>query len=147
MKKYLPHIIWLVVVIVAFVGGMYYGKVTARPSFPGFGAGGLSSSTRGGFAGRGGAGGGFVMGSITGVNGQSITISEPNGNSAVVFYSSSTDVIEPQPAPMSALTAGTNVIVTGATNSDGSVTAQSIQIRSASTTPGFGAPRGAGGGQ
>ena len=32
MKKYTVHIIWIVVVIVAFVGGMYYGKTTASSS-------------------------------------------------------------------------------------------------------------------
>jgi len=147
MKKYLVHIIWLVVAILAFVGGMYYGKSTVTTALSGRGAGAFSSSTRAGFAGRGGAtGGGFVTGQILSMGSDSFTVSLANGNSQVVFYSSSTSVIKPMPASVSDLTTGTLVMIGGTTNSDGSLTAQSIQVRLASSTGGFGGGPAAGGG-
>ncbi len=135
-KKNLVHIVWLVVAVVAFVGGMYYGKSTVQPSATGRG-GNSVSSTRGGFGGRGG---GFVAGQVVSKDAQSITIQLPNGNSQVVFYSSSTMVIKPSPASVNDLAPGTNVMIGGAPNSDGSLTAQSIQIRSGNAS-GFGGGR------
>jgi len=127
MKKYSIHIIWLVVAIVAFAGGMYFGQTTASSSNAGGNA--ASSSTRRGFGGRGGNGGGFTAGQILSKDSQSITVQLPNGNSQVVFYSSSTQVIKPSPASTNDLVVGTNVTVGGTQNADGSVTAQTIQIR------------------
>ena len=140
-KKYIVHIVWLVVAIVAFVGGMYYGKATASPSLAGR-SGSFASSTRGGTGARGGAGGGFVTGSIVSKDAQSLTVQLANGNSEVVFYSTSTSVIIPSPASVSDLTPGTSVIVGGTQNSDGSVTAQTIQVRQPGA-PGFGGGGGA----
>src|SRR5690242_11039992 len=108
MKKYLVHIVWVVIAIVAFVGGMYYGKgAAASVSGKVFT---LGSSTRG-FAGRGGNGGGFTAGTITAKDAQSITVQLPNGNSEIVFYSTSTQVIKPSPASASDLIPGTMVTV------------------------------------
>jgi Domain of unknown function (DUF5666) len=145
MKKYLVHIVWLVVVIVALVGGIYYGKSTAASAAGRFGGAG-ASSTRTGFTGRGGAaGGGFVAGQILSLGAGSMTIQLANGNSQVVFYSSSTAVIKPEPAPVSSLMPGTMVMIGGTTNSDGSLTAQSIQVRTAGAS-GFGGGGAAGSG-
>ena len=78
------------------------------------------------------------MGSVTAIDSQSITLQLANGNSENVFYSSSTPVIVPQPASISSITPGTNVIITGTSNSDGSLTAQSIQVRNANPPGGPG---------
>lgn len=147
MKKYTTHIIWLVVAIVAFGGGWYIGKAAA-PAGRGAFTGAFTSSTRGGFAGgTRGAGGGFVAGTVASIQGGSMTISLPNGNSEIVFYSSSTSVIKPSPASVSDLTPGTSVMIGGTSNSDGSLTAQSIQVRTANSGgPGFGAGQGGGAG-
>lgn len=144
MKKYTVHIVWLVVAVVAFVGGMYYGKAAAPAGGAGlFGA----SSTRGGLAGRTGAGGGFTAGTIMSMDSQSMTIQLPNGNSQIVFYSSSTSVSEPQPVAPSALKTGTMVTVGDTANADGSLSAQTIQVRPAGSTGpgGFGGGAGRGG--
>ena len=139
MKKYSVHIIWAIVVIVAFVGGMFYGKsgVTSQTASRSY-----ASSTRSGSASR--AGGGFVSGQIISVSGNSMTVSLANGNSQVVFYSSSTPitVIKPTVVSASALTAGTRVMVTGTSNSDGSLTATSIQAQTGSGFSGGGAAGG-----
>jgi hypothetical protein len=140
MKKYTVHIIWLVIALVALGGGYYWGNASAtasRGSFTGA-AGTFGSSTRR-FAGAGGAaGGGLAVGQIMTIGSSSITLQLANGNSEVVFYSSSTPVSEPTTVPASELKVGTNVMVAGTTNSDGSVTAQTIQVRPAGTGGGYG---------
>lgn len=134
MKKYTVHIIWLVIALVALGGGFYWGKASTTASRGSFaGAGTLGSSTRR-FAGAGGAGtagGGIAVGTVTAIDSSSITLQLANGNSEVVFYASSTPVSEPTTVPVSALKVGTNVMVAGTSNSDGSVTAQTIQVRPA----------------
>jgi hypothetical protein len=144
MKKYSTHIVWAVIAIVALAGGFFWGKSAVAARGAGSFAGGAASGTRGGFGGvaRGGAAGGFVTGQITANDGTSLTVQLANGNSENVFYSSSTPVIKPSPASASDLTTGTMVMIGGTTNSDGSVTAQSIQIRQANATPGAGRPAG-----
>jgi hypothetical protein len=139
MKKYKTSIIWVIVVVVAFAGGWYIGQNTAPAAM---GRAGYPSSTRGGFGARTGAGGGFAAGTVTAIDSNSITLQLANGNSENVFYSSSTSVIEPQPASISAVKLGVNVMVGGATDSAGNLTASSIQIRNGNGPAG--APRPAG---
>ncbi len=141
MKKYTVHIVWLVIALVALGGGYFWGKASAVPTRTGFaGAGTFGSSTRR-LAG-GAAGGGFTTGQILTMDSSSITLQLPNGNSQVVFYSSSTMVSEPTMVSPSALKTGTMVMVGGTSNSDGSLTATTIQVRTSGTAGG--APTGAG---
>jgi hypothetical protein len=135
MKKYSTHIIWAIVAIIALAGGYFWGKA-AVPTRGAGGYAGVASGTRGFSGVRGAAGGGFVAGTIISNDGTSLTVQLANGNSENVFYSSSTQVIKPSPASASDLTSGTTVMIGGATNPDGSVTAQSIQIRQ--SAPGSG---------
>jgi hypothetical protein len=134
MKKYQTHIIWAFVVVVALVGGFIWGKssvaATSRTGFAGAG-GTFSSSTRSRFGGGAAAGGGLTTGQITAMDSQSITLQLANGNSEVIFYSTSTTITKPTNVPASDLATGSNVMVVGTANSDGSVTAQSIQVRAA----------------
>ena len=126
---------WLFVAIAFF----FIGRATVGGSTAGVGS--YASSTRGNFAGRGagtGAGGGFVAGTVVSVDKGVIAVSLPNGNSENVYYSGSTSIIKPQPADVSSLTPGTMVMIGGMTNPDGSVTASTIQVRTASSTGGFG---------
>ena len=101
--------------IVALVGGMVlYGKSGAAGQAS---KGTPTARTREtGFA-RTGAGGGFVSGQIISVRREQYTVSLANGNSQVVFYSSSTQVMKPTIVPASALVAGTRVMIGGAANS------------------------------
>jgi hypothetical protein len=134
MKKYLVHIVWLVIAIVVAVGGFFYGKSTATVPRAGFaGAGAYASSTR---RLAGGATGGLLTGQITAMDSSSITLQLANGNSQVVFYSSSTPVSEPTTVSANTLKVGTNVMVGGTSNSDGSLTAQTIQVRTAGASAG-----------
>ena len=137
MKKYKVHIIWVIIAVVALVGGIVIGKgmapaTSAHGTFTSTG-----SSTRSGFGGaRSGAGGGFTTGQVTAIDSSSITLQLPNGNSENVFYSSSTQVIVPQTASIASVTPGTTIMVGGTQNSDGSLTATTIQVRNAQ--PGMG---------
>ena len=130
MKKYKVHIVWLVIALIALGGGYYWGNAGAASNVrTAFNSGASGFPTRK-FAGAGGAAGSnFVTGQISAMDSSSITLQLPNGNSQVVFYSSSTPVTEPTTVSPSTLKTGTDVIVGGTTNSDGSLTAQTIQIR------------------
>jgi hypothetical protein len=148
IKKILPIIIVGVVVgIGAFYGGMKYGQ--SNPPAGGsaavlgnfqnlqnlspeerqarlqqFGAG--MNGTRGTRT----SGGGFVSGEIISKDNNSITVQLPdNGGSKIVFYSDSTQVGEFTSGASKDLEIGKTVTVNGTANSDGSVSAQSIQIR------------------
>lgn len=124
MRKYLVHIIWAVIAVIALVGGIFYGKGSVANS-----TASSAGATRGAY-GRTGAAGGLVLGQIVSINGQSMIVSLANGNSEVVFYSTSTQISEPTIVSASSLATGTMVMVGGTSNSDGSLTAQSIQVRS-----------------
>ncbi|HVO28706.1 MAG TPA: hypothetical protein VMT81_01860 [Candidatus Paceibacterota bacterium] len=128
MKKI--HIIWAIIAVAALAGGFFWGKSVGSAAVASRAGGrfALGSSTAG-FAGRAGAAGGLITGQVSAIDGDSITLQLANGNSEVVFYSSSTPVVMPQPASISSVTPGTDIIVTGTQNSDGSVTASGIQVR------------------
>jgi hypothetical protein len=125
MKKYKTHIVWAVIVIVALGIGVWYGSAIMGGSTAAHSASGASA--RSGYART--AGGGFISGQIISVTGNNMTVALADGNSEVVFYSSSTQVMKPTVVPTSDLSAGTIVVVGGTSNSDGSLTAQSIQIQ------------------
>ncbi len=134
MKKYLVHIVWLVIAIVALGGGFFWGKESGAASRASGFAGAYSSSTR--RTAGGATGGGLVTGQIVTMGNSSITLQLANGNSEVVFYSTSTPVSEPTMVSVNTLKVGTTIMVGGASNSDGSLTAQTIQVRPAGATNG-----------
>ncbi|MDR3581731.1 MAG: DUF5666 domain-containing protein [Candidatus Pacebacteria bacterium] len=142
IKKYKVHIIWGAGVVLALLVGIFLGRATGgMRSLPGgYAMGGAGLSARGTSSTRtGGAGGGFVTGEVTSIDGSNITLQLPNGNSEVVLYSSSTPVTEPTTVTVSKLTVGTRIMVGGSANADGSMTAQTIQIASGNNA-GRGAP-------
>ena len=88
--------------------------------------GGMVRGTRnvGGF-------GGFVNGKIIAKDSNSITVQtvSPVGGSKIIFLDSNTKVAKTVDGKITDLTIGEQVSVTGAANPDGSVNAQSVQIR------------------
>ena len=134
----------VVVFLISFFAGEAYGKSNVLAAGQNNQAqGGPGSQMRGM---RGGRGGGFTVGQIIGEDATSITVGLPTGGSKTVFFSGSSTISKPVAGSASDLTTGENVMVTGTPNSDGSITATSIQIRPAapSQTPTTGAPAASG---
>lgn len=129
-------IISIILIVLAFVGGNAYGKGHATTASSGASATRTSTSTGAGFAGRGGirgtTGGGFTAGTIVSVDNGTMTISLSAGGSQIIVLSTSTPILNTTIGSTADLKAGANVMITGTANSDGSLTASSIQIRPAS---------------
>jgi hypothetical protein len=129
----------------SFYFGMKYGTASsATAQSSGYANENTSGGTRGagGARGqRGGAGGGFVSGDIIAVDNTGMTIQLRNSGgqgsstptegtgSKIVLFDASTQVMKTAQGSLKDLTVGEQVTTTGTANSDGSVTAQSIQIR------------------
>ncbi len=125
MKKNIQYVIFAVVVL-AIAGGSFYGGMVYKGSqTPVRGSGGQGSRTGGRFA----NGNNFVTGDITAKDAQSITIKSRDGSSRIIFYSNSTQVGKFVSGALADIQIGQTVMANGTTNSDGSITAQSIQIR------------------
>ena len=132
------NILILVAVIVllavgggAFYGGMIYGK--SQNSKSSFGNGNFQTRVN-----RGG-GAGFISGTILAKDASSITLQLQNNNgSKIIFYSGTTQIGKFTSGTAGDLTTGDTVSVTGTTNSDGTITAQNIQIRPAGQNRGLG---------
>ena len=85
--------------------------------------------------------GGFVNGELVKKDSTSFSIKQRDGNMKLVLITSSTKAMKMSEGALSDFATGQQVMVTGSTNSDGSITAQTVQIRPEGT---FGGP-GAGG--
>jgi hypothetical protein len=125
----------------AFYGGTLYEKnsLTSEGTLrnanrSGFGQG-QASQSQGGLQGRNGMGtggrnnGNFTTGQILSKDDKSITVKIPDGGSKIVYFSDSTQVGKTVDGSAAELNSGLNVMVNGTGNSDGSLTAQNIQIR------------------
>ncbi|MDD2785777.1 MAG: DUF5666 domain-containing protein [Patescibacteria group bacterium] len=97
-------------------GGAAVGQFAIRT---GSGAGGA----------RAGAGGGFVSGEILKKDDTSMSIKMQDGSSKLVLVTSSTQALKTSTTDLSGLNVGEQVTVIGSANSDGSITAQSVQVR------------------
>lgn len=124
-------IITLVVAIIvgaaAFFGGMQYQKFQRNVFFTtNGGEGGRFGGARFGQGGRGG----FtpVIGQITESDDKTMTVKMQDGSSKIVVLSGTSSINKSSAGTKSDLKAGETVAVFGSTNSDGSVTAQSIQL-------------------
>lgn len=138
----LPVVVVLLVLIGggSFYGGMKYADSKRAASFAATrNSGGFRNATgtfgggRGAAAGRGGMGG-FATGEIISKDNNSVTIKLRDGGSQIAFFSSSTQVMKSATGSVDDLKAGENVMIAGSANSDGSVTAQNIQLRPAMAT-------------
>lgn len=112
----------VVVGAVAFFGGMQYQK-SQRATGANFGGGRFLRANRGSntnFA--------PVRGQIISADANSITVKMQNGSSKIVVIPFSASITEATSAGKQALTTGKEVLVVGTSNSDGSITAQNVQL-------------------
>ncbi len=129
--KNISTITIILVVIAAgagFFGGMKYQQshstnlqMTARSD-------GSNGMRTGQFGQRGGGRGGATVGEVLSRDDKSITIKLMDGSSKIVLLSDKTPINKTTQATMADITVGTRVAVFGAANSDGSVTAQNVQL-------------------
>lgn len=132
MQKILPIVIVAVIVGgAAFYGGIKYNggngaNLQANLSRQGLQqTGGVGAARRG----NGGQGGGFTGGEIISKDNKSVTVKLQDGSSKIVFVSDSIQIMKSTQGSASDLTIGKQITVTGSVNTDGSITAQSVQIR------------------
>ncbi len=163
MKKWLIPVIVIVVLAVA-AGAFFGGRAAASSGTPSveeamkalqgatpeqlqqvFANGG---GTGGNFPGGPGGGttrfqgGGAVTGTIISSDANSITVKTGDGSTKIVLISASTPISKTSEGSAADLTAGQNVIVTGTTNSDGTVIANRVQV--GASLPAFTDGRGQG---
>ena len=136
----------MVLIAVVFGGGGFFiGKSMAqsqaaasRTQLAGqFRAGGVGASGAGRAAGMRG---GQILGTILSQDNNSITVQLADGSSKIVLISGTTSINQATAATAADLKVGERVSAFGSSNSDGSVTAQNIQINPMMRGPG--APSG-----
>lgn len=120
-----------------FFGGMQYQKGKTVANFQA-GNGTFQRGNRIGVGRPGGANGMAVRGQIISADNNSITVKMMDGSTKIVILGSTSVIAKTTTASASDLVNGANVIVFGTTNSDGSVTAQNVQIGNGMM---FGGPR------
>lgn len=131
--KYKQHlIIWIIATVIlvgiAFYAGDAYGTKHASQN---------AAALRGQFGGganrplgsRFGTGGGLVTGSVLSKDDTSMTVKSRDGSSKIILYSGNTQILKTAPTTSTNVSVGAQISVQGTQNSDGSITAQSIQIR------------------
>ena len=123
----------ILVAVVFFYAGLKYSQnhspvasATGRTAFAGR-AGATGTGARAGGAGFGGG----VLGTILSVDPEGLTVTVSGGGSKIIFVATSTSYMTTTAGSASDLNVGDNVMVTGSTNPDGSVTARSIDVRPA----------------
>ena len=131
MNKILFYTIVVAVAVggASFYGGMKYGesssKNSARQNFAGqANAGGFRGGRTGGQA-----GGGFVSGEVIAKDDKTVTLKLRDGGSKIIFYSETTEIGKFVNGGTGDLEVGKSVTVNGKANTDGSITAESIQLR------------------
>jgi|SRR3989338_3768718 len=126
MKPIYVVIIVLAVGAAGFFGGMKYqqSKIGAfrMNTFRQFGqdTNGQNAARR--YTGR------PVSGEIINIDDNSVTVKMPDGQSKIVLFSDTTQINQATQATKADLKQGSQVAVFGSENSDGSVTAQNIQL-------------------
>ena len=143
-----PKIVGVIVLVVIVGGGAFYGGVAyAQMSRGGLGGGNFgnfstedrarftANGSPGGMRGQAGMNGGFTAGEVISKDETSITIKMQDGNTKIVLVGSSAQILKSSAGSTDDLSVGAQVNITGSANSDGSLTAQSIQIRPEGVAP------------
>lgn len=128
----------VVVALVSFYGGVQYGKSQAISGTPNpvvqgqFGNRDNRQNNQGTNAQRAiRSRGNSAFGEVLAKDAQGITLKTQDGGSKIVFISQTTPVTKSVDGVLDDVKVGTSVMVNGTPNADGSITAQSVQIRPA----------------
>lgn len=120
-----------VITLIIGIGIGYAGAgALARSTAPQFARGNFTAGSPGG-AMRGGSanGGGFLSGTIVKEGQNTMTLNTRDGSSHVVFITPDTNVSKSVDGTIADVSVGSTVIISGTINSDGSVSANLIQMR------------------
>jgi hypothetical protein len=132
-KKTIIHIVALIIIIIliggSFYGGMVYNKnKNTRFNMPS----GFNGNFQGARNNTASGGSNIISGDIISKDDSSITVQlSNNGGSKIIFYSDATQITKSVSGSVDDLSTGISINITGTTNSDGSITAKTIQIRPA----------------
>lgn len=145
IKKILPGIIIVAIILVgaSFYGGMKYAgsKNTATNNFAGdnvlqrFGQGGTGGNNA--IRRMGGQNGGVVNGDFLSKDDKSVTVKLRDGGSKIVFFTAATKVMKSISGTIDDIKEGEGLMILGTANPDGSVNAESIQVRPVFATSTF----------
>lgn len=112
----------------SFYAGMKYGQnadTQAALAQRANAFGGISAGQRG----RGNQSGGFLVGTVLSKDDKSVTLKLNDGSSKIVFFSDMTKILKSTAGASADITMGEQVSINGTQNQDGSISAQSMQIR------------------
>jgi hypothetical protein len=117
---------------ICFFGGMKYQEsktknMTASLNQGGFGARG-GRGVNGGFVAGAKGGLGLTIGQIISIDSKSMTIKMSDGSSKIVNLSDTTKVMKSEAGSITDLKSGIQIGVSGTKNTDGSITAQMVQL-------------------
>lgn len=110
-------------------GGAVAGANRGPGNLPASGAPSGNGAT-GGIGGRQGGAGGGIVGTVSKVDGNTITVAQADGSTATVVVASDAAITKTVSGSLSDLTNGTSIIVRG-TTADGKTTADSVTINPA----------------
>ena len=130
-KKLLLTTIVIILIGASFLVGIEYQKTRTVSTLSGYRGSGVGGSLVGRF---GGSMKSAVIGNILTSDSNSITIQMRSGSTQIIFLTNTTPIIKSVRATLSDLSIGTPISVIGSANADGSITAQSIQIRMATSS-------------
>ncbi len=125
MNKNTTMVLSAVLIIVAAIGGFFGGMQYQKSKAPAFG--GRFGQFQNRF-GQNGQSGRPVRGQILSIDPTGMTIKMNNGTSEIVIVSNSTAFVKSAAATKNDVATGDTVMVIGTPNSDGSITAQDVQI-------------------
>jgi len=143
-------IIGIIIALLVVAGGSFYGgMIYGRTSLAAMRGGqfrnmnpeqqskeGMQQFQPGGQMQRNGSRGnsGFTIGEVISKDDKSITVKLPDGGSKIIFYNASTSIGKTVDGLIEDVVVGENVIANGTSNSDGSITAQLIQLQPVNPT-------------
>jgi hypothetical protein len=122
----------VILVALAFWAGTAYANHknrTARTVMMGGQAQGMRGNFAVGGMRTGANAGSFVSGTVLSKTDTALTVQNQAGGSKIVLVSSSTAVSKSAQGALTDVAVGSSIVATGTTNSDGSITAQTVQVR------------------
>ena len=126
MKNNITILIAVLCLVLGFGGGYFFKNYQVGKMRPNFG-GQLGDRQRNGQVPQAGFGG-MTLGEVISLDEKSMTVKMQDGGTKMIILGDSTTYTKTQSIEKSGLSIGNQVRVSGNANSDGSITAQNVQI-------------------